>query len=83
VPFTPENFIFYISNVILASCCHVVYSVLVKLFLYMSGRTLGLQEAEAPMISRQSVHEGGNDVSPKHQPPLPSREDFELISRRG
>ena len=30
----------------------------------------GLQEVEAPGISRQSAHEGGK-VSPKHRPSLP------------
>ena len=29
---------------------------------------LGPQEVEAPTISRQSAHEGGKVVSPKHQP---------------
>jgi hypothetical protein len=36
-------------------------------------RPLGLQEVEAPRISRQSAHEGGKVISPMHQPPLPSR----------
>ena len=38
-------------------------------------KPLGLQEVEAPRISRQSAHEGGNFVSPTHRPPLPHRED--------
>jgi hypothetical protein len=38
-------------------------------------KPLGLQEVEAPRISRQLVHEGGNFVSPTHRPPLPHRED--------
>jgi hypothetical protein len=33
-------------------------------------RPLGLQEVEAPRISRQSAHEGGKAVSPTHRPPL-------------
>jgi len=36
-------------------------------------RPLGLQETEAPRISRQSTHEGVKVFSPTHQPPLPSR----------
>jgi len=35
-------------------------------------RPLGLQGVEAPRISRQSAHEGGKVVSPKHRLPLPS-----------
>ena len=38
------------------------------------GRLLGFQEVEAPIISRQSAHEG-KTVSPTHRPPLPSRKD--------
>ena len=34
-------------------------------------KTLGLQEIEAPTISRQSAHEGGELVSPTHWPSLP------------
>jgi hypothetical protein len=34
-------------------------------------RPLWLQDFEAPRISRQSVHEGGNVVTPKHRRPLP------------
>jgi hypothetical protein len=30
---------------------------------------IGLQKIEAPIISRQSAHEGGKVVSPIHQPP--------------
>jgi len=32
---------------------------------------LGLQEVEAPSISRQSTHEGGKVVSPTDRQPLP------------
>jgi hypothetical protein len=39
----------------------------VQLFHY---RPLGLQEVEAPRISRQSAHEGGKVVSPMHRLPL-------------
>jgi hypothetical protein len=35
--------------------------------------TLGLQEVEAPRISRQSENAGGKVVSPTHRPPLPHR----------
>jgi hypothetical protein len=34
-------------------------------------RLLGIQEVEAPRISRQSTHEGVKAVSPNHRPPLP------------
>jgi hypothetical protein len=34
-------------------------------------RPMGFQEVEAPIISRQSAHEGGKVVSPTHRPPLP------------
>jgi hypothetical protein len=36
-------------------------------------RPLGLQEVEAPRISRQSAHEYRKFVRPKRQPPLPLR----------
>ena len=42
-----------------------------KLYLYRIGRPLGLQNVEAPRISRQSAHEGGKVVSPIQRPPLP------------
>ena len=41
---------------------------MVKLSLY---RSLGLQEVEAPKISRHSAHEGGKVVSPTQLLPLP------------
>jgi hypothetical protein len=34
-------------------------------------RPLGLQENEAPRISRQSAHEGGKFISLTHRLPLP------------
>jgi hypothetical protein len=46
-------------------------------------RPLGLQEVEAPRISRQSVHEGGKVVSPKHRATLPQEIPLVLISVRG
>jgi hypothetical protein len=36
-------------------------------------RPLGLQEVEAPSISRQSAREGGKVVSPMHGAPLRPR----------
>jgi hypothetical protein len=36
-------------------------------------RPLGLQEVEAPKISRQSAQEGGTFVSSTHRPPLNPR----------
>ena len=33
-------------------------------------RPLGLQEVEANRITRESAHEGGKVVSPRHLPPL-------------
>ena len=36
-------------------------------------RRLGLQEIEAPRISRQSAHEGAKVVGLTHRPPLPAR----------
>ena len=34
-------------------------------------RPSGLQEVEAPRISRQSAHEGSKAASPTHRPSLP------------
>ena len=45
-----------------------IYIYIYKLFLYIH---LGNQEVEAPIIPRQSAHEGGKVVSPTHRPPLP------------
>jgi hypothetical protein len=36
-------------------------------------KPLGLKKVEASRISRQSPHESGKFVSPKHRPPVPSR----------
>ena len=38
-------------------------------------RPLGLKEVEAPRISRQSAHEGGKAISPRHRPPLHPRDN--------
>jgi hypothetical protein len=35
----------------------------------------GLQEVEAPKISRHSAHEGSKVTSPTYRPPLPVREN--------
>ena len=47
-------------------------------------RHLGLQEVEAPIISRKSAHEGGKIVSPTHRQSLPPQEiTLILLSVRG
>ena len=46
-------------------------------------RPRGLQEVEAPRISKQSAHEGDKVVSPTHLPPLPQERFLVLISVRG
>jgi len=43
------------------------------------GRPLGLQEVEAPRISRQSAYEVGKVVSPMHWPPLPPPPEISLV----
>jgi hypothetical protein len=40
------------------------------------NRPTGLQDVQAPRISRQSAYEDGKVVSPKQQPPLPPRKLF-------
>ena len=45
--------------------------------------SLGLQQVEAPRISRQSVHEGGKVVSPVHWPHSPQETFLVLISVTG
>jgi hypothetical protein len=35
------------------------------------GQALGVQKLDSLRISRESVHEDGKVVSPKHRPPLP------------
>jgi len=47
-------------------------------------RLLMFQEFDAPKISKQSAHEVGKVVSPRHRPPLyPQKTSLVLISVRG
>jgi hypothetical protein len=60
-----------------------IKKVKVKLSLY---RPIGVQEVQAPIISRQSAGEGGKVISPTHRPPLhPLHQErsLVLISVRG
>ena len=47
--------------------------VYVKQPLHKSGQTLRVPGLRGTQISRQSAHECGKVVNPKHWPPLPSR----------
>jgi hypothetical protein len=49
----------------------------------MNEKPLGLQEVKAPRISRNSAHDDGKVVSPKHRPPLPHEIFLVLVSVRG
>jgi hypothetical protein len=42
-----------------------------------------IQEFEAPQISRQTIHEGGMVVSPKHKPSLSPKEYLLLSQPQG
>jgi hypothetical protein len=57
------------SHILLLS--YFLRRVKVKLSHTGLDRPLGLQEVEAPRISRQPAHEGGKVVSSTHRPPLP------------
>jgi hypothetical protein len=62
----------------------VTVKVKVKLSHYRPGQALRVPGSWGPQISRQSAHEGGKVVIPKHRPPLPRKELFlVLISVRG
>jgi hypothetical protein len=60
----------YFINFKLHIYIYIYIYIKVKLSLY---GPLRLQEVEAPRTSRESAHEGGKFVSPKHRPPLPPR----------
>jgi hypothetical protein len=44
--------------------------VIIKQTCAVLDRPLGLEDVEAPTISRQSAHKDGKVVSPSHRPPL-------------
>ena len=50
---------------------------------YSNGQTLRVPGGWGSQISRQSAHEGGKVVSPKHRPPLPPGTFLVHISVRG
>ena len=47
------------------------------------AHTVGFQEVEATVISRQSAHQGGKVVIPTHRPPLPQKIFLVVISFSG
>jgi hypothetical protein len=54
-----------------------------RLEMYESKQLKALRVAATPRISRQSAHEGGKVVGPKHRPPLPQELFLVLNSVRG
>jgi hypothetical protein len=58
-----------------------------QLSLYWPGQAHRGPGDEVPRISKQSAHEDGNVVSPRHRPRLPHREDpwylFLLVKLNG
>ena len=46
-------------------------------------KALGFQEVGVPKISRQSAHENGKFVNPRHRPSLPQEIALVLTSVRG
>ena len=56
-------------------CVFMVHGkVKVKLSLYRPGQALRVPGRRGSQISKQYAHEGGNVVSPTHQPHLPPRD---------
>ena len=45
---------------------------LYKLPIYRPGSPLGLQNVEISKICRESAHEGGEVINPRHRQPLPT-----------
>jgi hypothetical protein len=65
-----------LSSVSLSPCVSFVIFPKVKQSHYRSGEALSYTEVWGFQISRQQVHEGGKDVSPRHRQPFPSRKYF-------
>jgi len=68
----PMKLLRYIIIIIISSSSILTIIYFLKPICSITGvdRPLGLQEVEAPIISRQSSCEGGKVVSPKLRPPL-------------
>ena len=63
--------------------CYWGHGVKVKQSHYSPGQALRVPRGWGSQISRQSTHEGGKVVSPKHRPPLPQEIFLVLIRFRG